>query len=121
LLDQNYASDPECFYFPMKGKIKPTSNKLKPENVCYDVTNGIQADDSDFLPIVFATGFKIDYIPGGKAHPLANANPDGVPVSFKSNSAAWVRSTSNGITLIDPAFDPKGRTYQQLTPDGPLP
>ena len=133
LLDQQYANDGEFFYFDMPGKTKATTNKLKPENVCFDITNGVLADDSDSLPVVFSTGFKIDYVPGGKAHLLANGDSYGIAVFFKGNNAAFLRSEPDGIPLFPPkfnsgynpplpnGFDTKGRTYQQLTPDGPLP
>jgi len=120
LLDQQYANDPALFYFPMKGKTKTITNKLKAENVCFDVTNGILPDDSDYLPVAFTTGYKIDYIPGGKAHPLANADPSGIAVAYKSNSARFINHLKD-TPFIDPFFAPQGRTYQQLTPDGPLP
>ena len=127
LIDQNYVSDPSVFYFTMMGKTKPLSNKLKPENVCFDVTNGVLPDDPDGLPIVFSTGYKIDYIQGGEARHLANGDPNGIAVCFKSLSAAFLRAQPEGVPLFPPFggsptsnFDPKSRTYQQLTPDGPL-
>lgn len=129
LIDQDYAEDPQIFYFPMPGKIKPLSTMLKPENVCFDVTNGVLPDDPDSIPLVFSTGYRIDYVRGGKAHPLQNGDPGGLAVAFKSNSAAFLSNQPGGVPLFPPApndnadsnFDPKGRTYQQLTPDGPLP
>jgi hypothetical protein len=129
LIDQQYVTDLEIFYFAMPGKTKATTNKLKPENVCFDVTNAVLPDDPEALPIVFSTGYKIDYIQGGKAHLLANGDPNGVAVFFKDNSAAFLRAQPEGIPLFStdfgpntaPEFDPKGRTYRQLTPDGPLP
>jgi hypothetical protein len=121
LIDQNYISDATIFYFKMDGKTEGTGNKLKPENVCWDVTNGVLSDDSDDLPTVFATGYKIDYVPNGKAHPQGNASPEGLPVAYKSGAAQYLRSSEEGLVIIKSTFDPKGRTYQQLTPDGPLP
>jgi hypothetical protein len=128
LIDQNYVNDPAVFYFSMPGKTPATTNKLKPENVCFDITNGVQSDDPDTLPVVSSTGYKIDYVPGGKAHLLANGDPGGVAVFFKGNNAAFLRVAPDGIPLFPPVyyptappFDPKGRTYQQLTPDGPIP
>src|SRR5271163_1205008 len=68
LIDQKYVTDPGMFYFAMPGKTKATTDKLKPENVCFDVTNAVVSGDPDGLPVVFSTGYKIDYIQGGKAH-----------------------------------------------------
>jgi len=132
LIDQQYITDPGLFYFSMPGKTKATTNKLKPENVCFDVTNAVLSDDPDALPIVFSTGYKIDYIQGGKAHFLPNGDPNGIAVCFKGNNAAFLRTPiegTEGIPLFPPAyvhnavpdFDPKDRAYRQLTPDGPLP
>jgi hypothetical protein len=128
LIDQQYISDPSIFYFKMPGKTKATTDKLKPENVCFDVTNAVLPDDADTLPIIFSTGYKIDYTKSGKAHLLTNGDPDGIAISFKGGSAMFLRAQSGGIPLFSPAFspndvpnfDPKGRTYRQLTPEGPL-
>jgi hypothetical protein len=121
LIDQKYISDPSILYFPMTGKTKATSNKLKPENVCWDVTDGVQTDDPDSLPVVFTTGYKIDYVSGGKAHPLVKPELPGIAVGYKPWSASFYYPTADGIHVIDPTFDPKGKVYRQLTPDGPLP
>jgi hypothetical protein len=126
LIDQQYVNDPQLFYFPMPGKTKAVDNKLKPENVCFDVTDGVLPGDPDALPIVFSTGYRIEYVKGGKAHLLPNGDPNGIAISFKSNSAAFLRAQPDGIPLFPPYagsvldFDPKGRTYRQLTPDGSL-
>jgi hypothetical protein len=129
MIDQGYVNDPELFYFDMPGKTKATSKKLKPENVCFDLTSPVLADDPDTLPLVMSTGYKIDYIPGGKAHLLANGDPYGIAILFKGNNAAFLKAGPGGIPLFPPAFppstgpvfDPKGKSYRQLTPDGPLP
>jgi hypothetical protein len=120
LIDQSYVTDPSLFYFPMKGKTKPEALKLKPENVCWDVTDGSNSsNDSHSLPVVFSTGYKIEYVPGGKVHALKPELPD-IALGFKDNSAAY-HAAAEGSRVIDSAFDPKGKTYRQLTPDGPLP
>lgn len=125
LIDEDYVSEPDIFYFPMPGKTKPTSKKLKPDNVCWDVTITIRNDDDDQVPIVFVTGYRMIYVPGGSAIPLKRGNDiQGIAVSYKSGEAHFVPDDglSDEIVLnaISPAFNPKGKTYQQLTPDGPL-
>jgi hypothetical protein len=108
LLDGNYVSDPTIFYQPLPGKAPPVNGaKLKPENVGYDVTSGVDADSSDDLPIVFLTGFRIDYRAGASAVSLVRPFPktdarlsdlfsyhgmqtcmfDGLPVAYKNNNA----------------------------------
>jgi hypothetical protein len=127
LLDGNDVSDPALFYQPLPGKTPPVSGaKLKPENVGYDVTSGVQTASPDFLPIVFLTGFRIDYRPGGRAVSLVRPFPrttarlsdlfsrhgmrtcmfDGLPVGYKNDDGFWRQSS----------FDAARPT--QYTPDG---
>ena len=97
---------------------------MKPENVCWDLTMGIQADDPDGVPVVFGTGYRIDYSgpAAWKPHPLPNANPARARRGLQGQRR---RSSSPPgaalFSIMDPAFDPKGKKYSQLTPDGPLP
>ena len=151
LLDGGYATDPAIFYVPLPGKVKPVEGqKLKPENVCWDVTCSVDASDSDYLPLVFLTGYKVTYAPGAAAARLANPYPEvgqtsrtwsqwwndephdigknGIAVGYKSNSAMFMRIIKNSDNdtgsipnFISPDFKPKGKVYSQLTPDGPLP
>jgi hypothetical protein len=127
LIDGNYVTDPTIFYIPLPGKIKPLpGQKLKPENVCFDVTSGVDSDSTD-VPLVFVTGYKVTYAPGASAVPLAKPHPAGMIVFYKTDSAkvmlpAVVENSDGSISNFIPAsFDPKGKTYRQLTPDGPLP
>jgi hypothetical protein len=73
------------------------------------------------LPLIFSTGYKLGYVAGGKAHVLPNGDTDGMAVFYVSNAASFELATGDAILLIDATFDPKGKTYRQLTPDGPLP
>jgi hypothetical protein len=76
LLDGGYVTDPNLFYIPMKGKVKPVpGTKLKPENVSFDVTEGADFSSSDSLPIVFLTGYRIIYSPGAAAVPILTPYP----------------------------------------------
>jgi hypothetical protein len=130
LIDGNYIIDPSMFYTPVDyvpGKVKTNSRTLKPENVCFDVTVPANNQSSDYLPIVFLTGFKIDYVAGGNAVPLKTDSPaplDGLAVFYHSNNLYWKGADQPGGVVshfIDPAFNPGEIKYQQLTPDGPLP
>jgi hypothetical protein len=155
LLDGGYVSDPTLFYIPMPGKIKPhPGQKLKPENVSFDVTFGVDSQTPDEIPVVFMTGYKVAYAPGAMPVPLGKTIPrfgmaeppgffewltgrpwpptypdsGGIAVAYKSNSARFLQldppvpTVVNGsITTFIPAkFNANGRTYIQLTPDGPL-
>jgi hypothetical protein len=139
---------PTFFYTPLSGKIEPIAGqKLKPENVCWDVTCCADSSASDLLPLVFLTGYKVTYAPGGSAVPIIKPYPPftctwtewwdggaaepaqnpGIAVFYKGNNAmfknlATPASLEDSIpNFIPPDFDPKGKTYRQLTPDGPLP
>jgi len=100
------------------------------------------------LPLVFLTGYKVNYAPGGSAVPIIKPYPQfraepltslhwwygqplltspGIAVFYKGNNAMFIdlNTTANPAGsiphFIPPDFDPKGKTYRQLTPDGPLP
>jgi hypothetical protein len=148
LIDGNYISDPAIFYVPMPGKTKClVGSRLQPQNVCYDVPSGIQTNSPSELPVVFLTGFRIDYRPGGTAVSLVRPFPgihhgssswwqtmiggpfqpiSGLPVAYKSNNAFFrvgeIGADGMGVVrnVILPDFNPNGQTYRQLTPEGPL-
>jgi hypothetical protein len=150
-LDQGYVNDPAIFYIPFPGK-KPAEfgQKLKPENVCWDVTSGVDSHAPDGLPLVFMTGYKVTYAPGASAVPLIKPYPPygslswqgrwrlpwwpgeyaprpGASVFYKGNRAVFMKleipanSDASIPNFVSPQFDSKGKTYRQLTPDGPLP
>jgi len=128
LLDENYCSDPNFFYLPLPGKIKPVAGqKLKPENVCFDVTSGVDSDAPEGLPLVFITGYKVTYAPGAAAVPLAKPYPPAIIVFYLGNStkillpALGANPDGSIPNFVPLTFDAKGKTYRQLTPDGPLP
>jgi hypothetical protein len=150
LLDGGYVTDASIFYISIGGKTKLDAGRvLKPENVCWDVTSPLNTSSSDGLPIVFPTGYKVQYVPGGGALPLVKPYPKymsspphawwerlydssppeeitGVGVCYKNNSAAFLKlkMSADGnysIPNFVPAyFDPGGQTYRQLTPNGEL-
>jgi hypothetical protein len=131
LIDGKYVTEPTVFYIQMAGKSAPTSNTLKPENVSYDVTTPVDSNSPSGLPLVFLTGYRIEYKAGGSAIPSANfVNPfhnDGLAVCYKGNDA-WFKvvkpeDANDGVVVnfVPPDFDAHGQKFQQLTPDGPLP
>ena len=147
LLDGGYVTDPTIFYIPLSGKIKPVAGqKLKPENVCWDVTSGVDSSAPDRLPLVFMTGYKVTYAPGGSAVQIRKPYPPltrtwtqwwdnepapadwpGIAVYYKGNNAMFLHLSNSENpdgtipNFVKPDFDAKGKTYRQLTPDGPLP
>jgi hypothetical protein len=123
LIDGGYCTDPAIFFTPLPGKVKPVAGqKLKPENVCFDVTSALDADSPDGLPIVFMTGYKVNYASGAAAVPLAKSSPPAMIVVYKSNKSIVLIPAADGsiANFIPATFDPKGKTYRQLTPDGQL-
>jgi len=68
LIDGEYISDPAVLYLPLPGKIHAVlGQKLKPENVAFDVTVIVDSSSPDEIPIVFETGYKVNYTPSGTA------------------------------------------------------
>ena len=127
LIDEKYVNDPSIFYFKMPGKTKAASNVLKPENVSWDVTAPLDANSPDQTPLVFMTGYRINYAPGGSAvliPGVAQTVKGGLAVCYKGNNAAFKRDDSlpgGTVTNFVPAnFDPAGKEFQQLTPNGPI-
>jgi hypothetical protein len=146
LLDGNYVADPALFYVPLDGKTKGRiGERLRAENVCFDVTGGAGLDSPQALPLVFFTGFKVDYKPGGKAVSLISPYPpyehrtwwewwQGEPESnfaylgvvYLSNDAYAkmldLPAGGNGYVhdFVPQNFDAHGQTYRQLTPEGVL-
>ncbi len=149
LVDGGYVTDPSIFYFPAPGKVKaePGQKKLRPENVCWDVTGGLSSTDPGELPVLFLTGYRVSYTPGGAAIPIAKARvlgertwsewwngepvpsdiyQDGAVVFYVNNSARWMNrvtgtdGTSSIPNFVSRDYKPDGKTYRQLTPDGVL-
>lgn len=120
LIDDGDLTDPKILYVPMPGKTPATSNHLKPENVCWDVTGGVTANDDDDLPLVFLTGYKVIYQPGAEAIPLTDAAKSlgGIPVCWKGMNAAFLRmpDTISQEYFIPKTFDAHSRVFKQLTP-----
>ena len=123
LLDQGYVADPALFYVPMPEKVRPISKKLKPENVSFDVTAGVDLNSSDAVPILFLTGFSINYTPGSGAEPDSDdaKKRDGIVIYYKSNNAKFQPKAGDGTVphVVPQDFDDKDHHYLQLTPSGP--
>jgi len=72
LVDRGYVTAPSIFYTSFVGirsKSPANSNKLKPENVCWDVTVPADMNVSDpSLPLVFTTGYRIEYLSHGRRY-----------------------------------------------------
>ncbi len=141
LIDLDHEVDGSLFYLPLQGKIPPLpGQKLKPENVSFDITAGIDADSPPGVPIVFMTGYRVMYTPGGVATPLTKPYPKysynytweewyygrhkapaGIAVAYPSLNSLFLPLKENGtVPLVQADFDPQGRTWLQLTPEGVL-
>jgi hypothetical protein len=147
LLDGKYVTDPATFYLIMPGKTQPTGTRLLPQNVCYDVTSGVDANSPESLPVVFVTGFRVEYQPDGSAISLTRSFPVyaysaessmkwltgselepvfGLAVADKGSEAKFRDGQLNrdgygSVPNVLPAdFDAHGAAYRQLTPSGAL-
>lgn len=133
LIDEKYVTDPSIFCLSGTGKRQPHSNKLKSENVSWDVTCCVDPSSPDRLPLVFLTGYKVVYQAGAGAKPLIQPPVrtwsqwwDGDPlwknfitVCYKDTSARVIQPSDKDGSIpnfIPADFDPKGKTYRQLTP-----
>jgi hypothetical protein len=102
--------------------------------------------DND-IPLVFTTGYRIEYKPGGRAVPLGslpvyvsrdrtwvewlenrpgkNAISPGLAVAYASGASSFTKAPdpTTGIVpnVISPKADLGNKTYRQLTPEGELP
>lgn len=133
LIDGGYVTDPRLFYVEelhIPGKHPAASNKLKPENVCWDVTVPSDLKSDESLPLLFITGFKVTYVPGGSAVPRPTPTASsvihaGIYVYYVNNSAMFRPNDGKPDEVVpnfvSPSFKPGGITYIQLSPDGPVP
>jgi hypothetical protein len=128
LVDGNYVVDPGIFYAELPGKNKGAAGqKLKPENVCFDVTGGVGRSAPADLPLVFLTGYRVTYAADGSAMPLGKPVYRVIAGSYTSTSADFMKlgtqSDPDGVVhhFIGPGFVGDGKAYRQLTPEGPLP
>ena len=145
LLDGGYLANsdsgngaPDLLYYPIPGKVKaaPGTKILKPENVCWDVTCCMDAQSPDELPMIVLTGYKVTYQAGASAIALPHPPRSWLDwwqgkdyptkflvANYKSNSTRHFKASPDGTipNFIPTDFDPEGKTYRQLTPDGELP
>jgi hypothetical protein len=126
LMDGNYVTDPRVFFIPLPGKVQgKIGTPLRPENVAYDVTSGVDANSPDGVPVVFLTGFRMQYLAGTPVVSLIRPYPstvfdwtylfsnhgecsttfDGLPVAYKNNNAYFRSTYAAGHT---PSFTPDG-------------
>jgi hypothetical protein len=144
LADENYLTVPDFYYVPLPGKKhQQPAERLKPENVSFDVTAGANLNDSVELPLVFLTGYKVTYQPGGKAVSLTAPCPPfqivtlrGLEPNYGTGAVQIVAYADLSMTtkmlesgadghdyvrnFIGKDFDAHGQVYRQLTPDGVL-
>lgn len=135
LLDERYCSDPSIFYVSLPGKtpVLP-GQKLKPENVCFDVTAGVEASAPDGLPLAFMTGYRVTYAPGGAAVPLVKPYPPywsrtwlgwwqgepGPPSSFepvRPGIAVYYENNSCKYLLLDATAKPESLVPNFVSPN----
>lgn len=131
LIDAKYVSDASTFYVNLPGKVRPVGNRLKSENVAYDVTCPVESSSPEKLPVVFLTGFQVSYVPGASAIPRplpvatwtewwndADRRQDYLAVAYLNNGARVLLPDATGkVPNFVPAdVDLQGKVYRQLTP-----
>ncbi len=130
LIDGGYIYDPAVVYTRMAGKVKPLAGqKLRPENVCWDVTADVTLHSPESLPLLFTTGYKVSYAPGADALPFLKpypiylpeprtlmqwwnegarfgGNDPGIAVYYLNNSARFISFSANDAGRCDSEFRP---------------
>jgi hypothetical protein len=127
------VTDPAIFCLAMAGKSPATSTRLRPENVCFDVTIPLGKSSPDEMPAVFVTGYKISYVSGGTATPLTSSRDRyWTSVCYNGGMAYalmkghdlpdWPSIQQDGVVtnFVPTKFNANGKKFQQLTPDGPI-
>jgi hypothetical protein len=131
--DGGFGCGPEYFYVERPGKVPPTSDRLRPESVCFDVTFCSAPANSDKVPLVFLTGYRVVYQARASAMPI-NPMPERswsewffcsrsiaspyMVFSYGNGGQRPITASSDGTipNFIPADFDAKGKTYRQLTP-----
>ena len=137
LMNEKYFTDPSIFSANIPGKVSSENGQLTSANVGWDVTCCVDSVAPDGLPVVFLTGYKVSYQAGTRAIPLHQVppppprtwyewvygEPDRKPfiaVCYAGNAATTkvIEAEEDGSfrNFIPVDFDPKGKTYRQLTP-----
>jgi type II secretory pathway pseudopilin PulG len=122
LLDGNYVSDPALFCpFSMPGKVKAVGSKLTAENVGFDCTAGVTTNSPGYLPVVFSSGYDVNYANGGLITPSVGGYPSpyaGIAVAYRDGSARFLSYTPTVTTiqLLPAGTVLGGGMYRQLKP-----
>jgi hypothetical protein len=129
LLDGGYITGPHIYYLEMLGKTKPRfdTKRLTTENISWDFTAPCSTKSPDAIPLIFCTGYRVEYKPDGKAIALGSGSgptvaQEGIAVSYVSGASRYTREDASGTIPHFIARDTHfGDTiYRQLTPDGTL-
>jgi prepilin-type N-terminal cleavage/methylation domain-containing protein len=143
LLIGKYTSDPTIFYQGAPGKIKYAGSgdsgqftSFTAQNIAWDFTvlqgtttiTGVTSSASDLLPLIWDSGNSTLIYPAGGGGTAENLtltsqnvfNTDGVAVTYKSNSAQFLRGTTSGGTAVVANFIPAAyndtNTYKDVSP-----
>jgi prepilin-type N-terminal cleavage/methylation domain-containing protein len=142
LLIGKYTTDPTIFYQAAPGKVKYTGSgdgggwtSFAADNIAWDFSaiagsnsiTGVTSSSSDLLPLVWDSGNATLVYPtgGGTAQSLTLGSGnifgnDGVAVTYHSNSAQFLRSTTTGGTAVVNNFIPAAfndsNTYKDIAP-----
>jgi len=114
-------------YFDLPGKREPTGNKIKSENVCFDFTRGTDAKSPEWVPIVFPTGYRVDYETGEAIRLSTNSShAEAWKIAYRDNTVvyplvSWHYFWKTPLAQIQimperPPTKVGATLYQQLTP-----
>jgi hypothetical protein len=126
LIDDGDIRGDEVF-FDLPGKSVATSPRLNSSNVCYDFTKGANANSPGWLPIVYPTGYSIDFAKGQATRLPSNEIRQDIIKIVYSHDLRVFRTTSykfyflrtwiNQIEVMpDKPVGADVSAYTQLTP-----
>jgi hypothetical protein len=119
------------FFFDLPGKKIAQTNKISSENVCFDFSQGTNANSPDWVPIVFPTGYSLNYHTGEALMLPSNSLHD------KTIRIVYVHDSKLYSIMVDHFYFFRTKKlslsimpgkpgnadvsqYHQLTPDGRL-
>jgi hypothetical protein len=117
LIDEKYVTDPAIFYFAMPGKTKPVAGiRLTADNVCFDVTAGLTASSPGGIPLVYPTGYTVNFAPDIKVTRDAGAPYDGFIAFYVDNAARFTTVPPGGSMSLGPLDGRMAASLKQLKP-----
>ena len=116
LLDGKYVADPAIFYFAMPGKTRPVGDRLSADNVCFDVTAGLRTSSPDGIPLVYPTGFTVNFGQNISVTRGVGAPYDGFIAFYTGGVARYQKVIPGEAASLGPLDSSLAASLRQLQP-----